>query len=166
MLRSEVNDNGEHGIAEEAGCGDCGEEFAEASVLSRLAGGEAEPGGAAALRGAILPARGGVPEAPAGAGGTDGGSAAGVDPGEPGGRGECNGVASEAVAGFCGGGGRGRGRHHVLPCAPWNAGGCAQVPCDLRGSDGGGGGGGTLRLRSAGAGNRHDEDRWVEEVLW
>ena len=39
MLRSEVNDNGEHGIAEEAGCGDCGEEFAEASVLSGLAGG-------------------------------------------------------------------------------------------------------------------------------
>ncbi len=31
--------NGEHGIAEEAGCGDCREEFAEASVLSGLAGG-------------------------------------------------------------------------------------------------------------------------------
>jgi hypothetical protein len=34
------SDNGEHGIAPRAGCGDCGEEFAEASVLSGLAGGE------------------------------------------------------------------------------------------------------------------------------
>src|SRR5882757_5853628 len=67
------------------GCGDCGKEFAEASVLSGLAGGEAEPRGVATLCGAVLPARGGVPEALAGAGGADGGSAAGIDPGERGG---------------------------------------------------------------------------------
>src|SRR5216684_5423221 len=98
MLRSEVNDNGEHGIAKEAGCGDCGEEFAEASILSGLAGGEAEPGGAAALCGAILPACGGVSEAPAGAGGADGGSAARIDSGKSGGGRESGGPASQALA--------------------------------------------------------------------
>src|SRR5216684_8882751 len=158
MLRSEVNDNGEHGIAKEAGCGDCGEEFAEASVLSGLAGGEAEPGGAAALCGAVLPACGGVSEALARAGGADGGSAAGIDPGEPGGGREPGRIAPEVVAGFCGGGGRGRGRHYVLPCLAGDAGGGAEVPRDLRGPAGGGGGGGTLRLRIAGAGSCDDED--------
>src|SRR5713226_5964839 len=100
--------HGERGIAGADGCGDCGEEFAEASVLSGLASGEAEPRGAAALCGTVLPACGGVPEALAGAGGADGGSAAGIDSGERGGGRESGGAASETVAGFCGGGGRGR----------------------------------------------------------
>src|SRR5438445_13666838 len=98
-LRRE-NDHGEHGIGEEAGCGDRGKEFAEASVLPGLAGGEAEPRGAAALCGAVLPARRGVPEALAGAGGTDGRATAGIDPGEPGGARESAGRASDAVGGF------------------------------------------------------------------
>src|SRR5216684_4025275 len=103
MLRSEVNDHGEHGIVEEAGCGDCGEEFAEASVLSGLAGGEAEPRGAAALCRAVLPACGSVPGASAGAGRADGGSAAGIDQRKPSGGRESSGAASKAMAEFCGG---------------------------------------------------------------
>src|SRR5438876_11610640 len=97
-LRREI-DHGEHGIVEEVGCGDCGKEFAEASVLPGLAGGEAEPRDAAALCGTVLPARGSVSEALAGAGGTDGRSAAGIDPGEPRGGGESGRAASKAVAG-------------------------------------------------------------------
>src|SRR5438552_7364367 len=155
-LRRE-NDHGEHGIGEEAGCGDRGKEFAEAPVLPGLAGGETEPRGAAALRGAVLPARRGVPEALAGAGGTDGRSTAGIDPGETGGGRETGGAASEAVAGFCGGSGRGRRRHHVLPCPAGDAGGGAEVPRDLRGPAGGRGSGGTLRLRIAGAGGSEYE---------
>src|SRR5713226_8363192 len=85
------------------GCGDCGEEFAEASVLSGLAGGEAEPGSAATLCGAILQARGSVSETPARAGGAHGRTAAGINPGEPGGGGESDRAAPEALAGFCGG---------------------------------------------------------------
>src|SRR5258708_19406575 len=65
------------------GCGDCGEEFAEASVLSGLAGGEAEPRSAAALCRAVLPACGSVSGASAGAGRAARGSAAGIDPGKP-----------------------------------------------------------------------------------
>src|SRR3989442_1989566 len=90
--------HGERGIAGADGCGDCGEEFAEASVLSGLASGEAEPRVAATLCGAVLPARGGVPGALARAGGADRGSAAGIDSGEPGGRGESGGAGSETVA--------------------------------------------------------------------
>src|SRR6267378_4361168 len=146
---TEEIDHGEHGIAGEAGCGDCGEEFAEASVLSGLAGGEAEPRGAAALCSTVLPACGSVSEALAGAGGADGRSAAGIDPGKPGGGGESNGLSSKVVAGFCGGGGRGRGRHYVLPCPAGDAGGGAEIPRNLRGPAGGGGGGGTLCLRIA-----------------
>src|SRR5260370_13225105 len=93
MRPTEEIGHGEHGIAGEVGCGDCGEEFAEASVLSGLAGGEAEPRGAAALCGAVLPARGGVPEALAGAGGADGGAAARIDSGEPSGGRESGGTA-------------------------------------------------------------------------
>src|SRR5438477_11904144 len=48
-LRRE-NDHGEHGVGEEAGCGDGGKEFGEAPVLAGLAGGEYEPGGAGDLR--------------------------------------------------------------------------------------------------------------------
>src|SRR6267154_1572671 len=99
----------QRGNAGADGCGDCREEFAEASVLSGLEGGEVEPRGAAALCGAVLPARGGVSEALAGAGGADGGPAAGIDPGEPGRGRESSGGASETVAGFCGGSGSGRG---------------------------------------------------------
>src|SRR5216684_3521844 len=113
---AEESDHGERGIVRETGCGDCRKEFAQASVLSGLAGGEAEPRGIAALCGAVLPACGGVSEAPAGAGGADGGSATGVNPGESGGGRESGRIAPEAVAGFCGGGGRERGRHYVLPC--------------------------------------------------
>src|SRR6266576_681489 len=102
MRAAEDGQNGEHGIVEETGCGDCGEEFAEASVLSGLAGREAEQGVAAALCGAVLPACRGVSEAPAGAGGANKRSAAGIDSGEPGGGGESGGAASKAVAGFCG----------------------------------------------------------------
>src|SRR6266436_2701710 len=80
------------------GCGDCGEEFAEASVLSGLAGGKAEPRSAAALCRAVLPACGGVSEALAGAGGADGGSAARIDPRERSGGRKSGGAASEAVA--------------------------------------------------------------------
>src|SRR6266566_3921002 len=69
--------HGERGIAGADGCGDCGEEFAEASVLSGLASGETEPRVAATLCGAVLPARGGVPGALAGAGGADRRPAAG-----------------------------------------------------------------------------------------
>src|SRR5260370_28919552 len=166
MRPTEEIGHGEHGIAGEVGCGDCGEEFAEASGLSGLAGGEAEPRGAAALCGAVLPARGGVSEAPAGAGGTDGGATAGLDAGKSGGGRESGGAASEAVAGFCGGGGSGRGRHHVLPCSAGDAGGGAEVQGDLRGPAGGGGGGGTVRIRIAGAGDRHNEDGRVKRVLW
>src|SRR5437879_4480135 len=144
-LRRE-NDHGEHGIGEEAGCGDRGEEFAEASVLSGLAGGEAEPRGAAALCGAVLPACGGLSEALASAGGADGGSAARIDPGERSGGRESGGAASEIVARFCGCSRSGRGRHYVLPCSAGDAGSGAEVPRDLRGPPGGGGGGGTLCL--------------------
>src|SRR5882672_1802916 len=84
------------------GCGNCGEEFAEASVLSGLAGGEIEPGSAATLRGTILQACGSVSETPAGAGGADRGTAAGIDPGEPGRGRESDRAAPEALAGFCG----------------------------------------------------------------
>src|SRR5260370_32117089 len=124
-----------------------------------MAGGEAEPGGAATLCGAVLPACGGVPRTPAGAGGADRGSGAGIDPREGGGGRESGGTASEALAGFCSGGGRWRGRHYVLPCSAGNASGGAEVPRDLRGPDNSGGGGGTLCLRIASAGDRDDEDR-------
>src|SRR6266436_1529782 len=104
-------DHGEHkfkcerealGTAGADGCGNCGKEFAEASVLSGLAGGEAEPGSAATLCGAILQARGSLSEAPARAGGADRRAAAGIDLGEPGGGGESDRAAPEALAGFCG----------------------------------------------------------------
>src|SRR6266850_1922938 len=108
MQPTEESNHGERGIAEEAGCGDCGQESTETPLLSGLAGREAQPGGAATLCGAILPARGGVPGAPAGAGGADGGTAAGIDPREPGGGRKSGRPASEAVAGFRGGGGGGR----------------------------------------------------------
>ena len=104
---AEEIDHGERGFGEKAGRGDCGVEFAEASVLSGLAGGEAEPRGAEALCGAVLPARGGVSEAPADAGGTDGGSASELDQGKSSGGRESRRAASEAVAGFCGGRGCG-----------------------------------------------------------
>src|SRR5438046_10542503 len=109
MRAAEDGQNGEHGIVEETGCGDCGEEFAEASVLSGLAGREAEQGVAAALCGAVLPACRGVSEAPARAGGANKRSAAGIDSGEPGGGGEFGGGAYKAVAGLCGCGRDGRG---------------------------------------------------------
>jgi len=90
----------------------------EASVLSGLAGGEAEPGGAAALCGAILPACGGVSEAPAGAGGPDGGPAARIDPGKSGGGRGSGGAASQALARFCGGGGSGEDDITCCPALP------------------------------------------------
>src|SRR6266480_4865672 len=143
-----------------AGCerGDCAEEFAEASILSGLASGEAKPGGAAALCGTVLPACGGVPEAPAGAGGADGRSAAGIDPGKSGGRRESGRFTPEIVEGLRGSSGCGRGRHYLLPRPAGNASGCADVPGDLRGPASGRSRGGTLRIRSASAGDRDDED--------
>src|SRR5437762_13939664 len=111
MRAAEDGQNGEHGIVEETGCGDCGEEFAEASVLSGLAAREAEQGVAAALCGAVLPACRGVCEAPARAGGANKRSAAGIDSGATGGGGEPGGAAPKAVAGFCGCGRSSRGRH-------------------------------------------------------
>src|SRR3989442_15762848 len=126
--------HGERGIAGADGCGDCGEEFAEASVLSGLASGEAEPRGASALCGAVLPARGGVPRAPAGAGGADRGPAAGIDSGEPGGGRESNGAASETVAGVLGGGG-GRGKVQYPPTPPaWGRGPGGERSPDFPGS--------------------------------
>src|SRR5882724_467565 len=148
-------DHGEHKFMRERealdtagadGCGNCGEEFAEASVLSGLAGGKAEPGSAATLCGTILQARGSVSEAPARAGCADRRTAAGINPGEPGGGGESHRTAPEALAGFCSGRGSRRGRHYVLPCSAWNEGGGAKIPGDLRGPSGGGSSGGALRL--------------------
>src|SRR6266700_5620018 len=110
----EETGHGQYGIGEEAGCGDCGEEFAEASVLSGLAGREIEPRGAATVCGAILQACGGVSRASAHVGGAHRGPAAELDSGEPGGGRESRGAAPEIVAGFCGGRGRLRGRHHLL----------------------------------------------------
>src|SRR6202008_4365831 len=118
-------------IAGADGCGDCGETFAEASVLSGLASREAEPRRTATICGTILPARGGVSETPASARGADGRAAAEIDPGEPGRARESGGDTSEAVAGFCGGGGCGRGRHYVLPWSAGDAGGGAEVPRNL-----------------------------------
>src|SRR5260370_30796586 len=119
----EEDQHEQRGNAGADGRGDCGEEFAEASVLSGLAGGKAEPRGAAALCSAVLPACGGVSEALAGAGGADGGSAAGIDPGERGGGRESGGAASETVAGFFGGRGRGGGGQKLLPRRARGAGG-------------------------------------------
>src|SRR5260370_40513119 len=63
---AEESDHGERGIVKEAGCGDCGEEFAEASVLPGLAGGEAGPGGGAGLWRAGLTGCGGCSPTPSG----------------------------------------------------------------------------------------------------
>src|SRR5260370_40648429 len=106
-----------------------------------MAGGEAEPGGAATLCGAVLPACGGVPRTPAGAGGADGRSAAGIDPRERGGGRESGGTASEALAGFCSGGGRGGGRLYVLPRSVgepmWRGQGSRELACAAAGVAGG-----------------------------
>src|SRR5437879_12609235 len=100
MRAAEDGQNGEHGIVEETGCGDCGEEFAEASVLSGLAGREAEQGVAAALCGAVVPACRAVSEEAAGAVGADPGSAAGTASGAPGGGGASGGAATKEEAGW------------------------------------------------------------------
>src|SRR2546430_16150044 len=100
----------------------------------------------------------GVPEAPSGAGGADGRSAAGIDPGKSGGRRESGRITPEIVERLRGSSGWGRGRHYLLPRPAGNAVGGADVPGDLRGPASGRSGGGALRIRSAGAGDRDDED--------
>src|SRR5438046_4727007 len=138
------SNHGEQGIAEEAGCSDCGEEFAEASVLSGLAGGETESRGAATVRGAVLQACRCVPRTSAGVGRADRGPAAELDSGEPGGGRELRSATSEIVARFCGGRGRLRGRHHLLPRPAGYEGRGAILPGNLRGPVGGGSGGGSI----------------------